>query len=77
MNRQRFSTGGMSAAASISVGIWRDRAISTNSSWWILPFGSARLRKNIIAVLSLMAASISCRVTTSTSLTPALRMAWS
>ena len=32
VNRQRLSTGGMSAAASISVGMLRNRAISTNSS---------------------------------------------
>ena len=39
--------------------------IATNSSWWIFPWGSAKLRKNIIAVRSLIAFSSSSRVSTS------------
>ena len=77
VNRQRFSTGGTSAAASINVGTLCFLAIATNSSWWIFPWGSAELRKNIIAVRSLIAFSSSSRVWTSISVTPALRMAWS
>ena len=62
--------GGTSAAASLKETTPRSRATRTHSSLLIRPFGSAQLRKNIIAVRSPMARSSSSRVSTVTTLRP-------
>ena len=69
---QRFSTGGTSAAISIIVGMLCFLPIATNSSCLIFPIGLLELRNHIIAVLLVIALSISSAVSTSTGTIPVL-----
>ena len=60
----------MSAAASFIVGTPCARPTSIHSARPIWPRGSAKFRKNIMAVRSLIAASSSSRVSTQTIFAP-------
>ena len=60
----------MSAAASFRVGTSCAFAMSIHSARPISPRGSAKFRKNIMAVRSLIAASTSSRVSTQTIFAP-------
>ena len=70
-----FSTGGVSAAASLNAGMPRFFPNAMNSSALIWPSGSFALKNSIIAVRSFAARSISSRVSNSIIFTPQARTA--